>query len=241
MTAEAERDLIGLKRIGKIVALTREALIENIRPGITTAELDAIAKGIFTMYGARSAPQLTYNFPGATCISVNNEAAHGIPGPRMIGAGDLVNVDVSAERDGYFADSGATVVVGPGAHGLKAKLCHCSRRALARAIAAARPDVGLNHIGRAIYQEAKKSGFTVIKNLCGHGIGRGLHEGNLKILNYDDPRNCKRLNKGLVLAVETFISTGSEYVVKQPNGWTLATPGKNLVAQFEHTDRKSVV
>lgn len=235
MTVEADSDLIGLKKIGKIVALARDTMVKNIRPGITTAELDAVAERILRMYGARSAPQTTYNFPGTTCISVNNEAAHGIPGSRLIGAGDLVNVDVSAELDGYYADTGATVVVGPGAFPLKTKLCHCSRAALYQAIAVTKAGVKLNQLGRAIHREAKKNGFTVIKNLCGHGIGHSLHEGNYKILNYYDPCNGKRLDKGSVLAVETFISTGAEFVAKESNGWTLKTPGKNLVAQFEHT------
>ncbi|VBB08993.1 peptidase m24 methionine aminopeptidase [Lucifera butyrica] len=241
MTVQSRQDLRGLKRIGQIVAFTRKTMLNNLQPGITTAELDEIAGKVFAYYGARSAPRLTYKFPGFTCISVNNEVAHGIPGPKMIHGGDLVNIDVSAELDGYYADTGATVVVEPApliiepSIFLKQNLCRCSRFILHQSISAMRPGIKLNAIGNLIYRQAKTSGFTVIKNLSGHGIGRKLHEGNYELLNYYNPSNKKRIHAGLVLAVETFVAEKEKYVCRSKDGWTLKTPHGTLAAQFEHT------
>jgi methionyl aminopeptidase len=235
MTIKTGKDLRKLKQIGKIVALIRDEMLRNARAGITTAELDRIGKRLLSWYGAMSAPKSVYNFPGFTCISLNEEAAHGIPGKRVICAGDLVNIDVSAERDGYFADTGATILVGTTNCKLKAELCRCSLAALYQGIAAARNGNCLNQIGKAIYREARRNGFQTIKNLCGHGIGRSLHEEPYKIENYYEPSNKQKLHAGQVLAVETFISTGAKFVVKQKDGWTLKTQKHNFVAQFEHT------
>lgn len=234
MTIESEKDLNALRKIGEIVAIAREEMLKKIKPGITTAELDAIGESVLSKYGAKSAPRHEYNFPGTTCISINDEVAHGIPGPRVIKHGDMVNVDVSAELNGFFADTGATIVVEP-ISPLKSNLCACSQSALHKAIEVLKAGRKINQIGRAIMTEARKSGFTVIKNLCGHGIGRKLHEKPNNILNYYNPSDYRLLNEGLVLAVETFISTGAEHVVQDSDGWTLKTPDKSLVAQFEHT------
>jgi methionyl aminopeptidase len=153
MTLDSPADMVGLKRIGRVVALALQAMKENVRPDVTTAELDAIAAEIFAQHQARSAPQLTYNFPGATCISINNEAAHGIPGSRKIQPGDLVNLDVSAELDGYFADAAVTVAVPP-VDNMRHNLVLTAQRALNKAIAAARAGQPMNAIGKAIESEA---------------------------------------------------------------------------------------
>lgn len=234
MTVGSERDVAALKKIGKIVAMAREKMLRAVRPGITTAELDFIGKKVLSGYGARSAPQCEYNFPGATCISVNDEAAHGIPGPRVLREGDLVNVDVSAELDGYYADTGATAAVRPvGAD--EEKLLATAESALYRAIERAVAGSLINQIGRAIFNEACLKGFTVIKNLAGHGIGTRLHEEPHNILNYYDPRDVRVLGNGSVLAIETFISSGADSVYRDRDGWTLKTTDGCRVAQFEHT------
>ena len=129
MTIETERDIDGLKRVGRIVAVVLREMLASIEAGMTTAELDDVGKTLLDRHGAQSAPQLTYKFPGATCISVNEEAAHGIPGPRVIQPGDVVNVDVSAELDAYFADTGGTRVVPPSTP-IKDRLCHATKLAL---------------------------------------------------------------------------------------------------------------
>lgn len=234
MVVASQEELEGLKSIGRIVAFTREEMLKNISCGITTGELDRIAEKVLAQFGARSAPRLSYNFPGTTCISINDEAAHGIPGTRIIQAGDMVNVDISAELNGFFADTGASVTVEP-KQDLRQRLCECAASALGKALATVKAGAKLSHIGRAISTEAQNQGFHVIKNLCGHGIGRKLHEPPYEVLNFYHPAVKLRLTRGLVLAVETFISSGAEYVEEQPDGWTLKAPGGTLVAQYEHT------
>ncbi|MBD2861181.1 type I methionyl aminopeptidase [Paenibacillus oceani] len=237
MTVENEKDWAGLRRIGRIVAMARDSMLRSVRPGMTTAELDAIGESVLKEHGAVSAPRKTYNFPGVTCISLNDVAAHGIPGRRKIRTGDMVNVDVSAELDGYYADTGATIVVeGNGLNTeLKRRLVDSSRTALDLAIAEAKPGAKLNRIGKAIEREARRSGFTVIRNLAGHGVGRKLHEEPGDIVNFENKKDGRLLQNGVVVAIETFLSTGAEYVLEEQDGWTIRTPDGSLVAQFEHT------
>lgn len=234
MIIEKDEDLSGLRRIGRIVAMTREEVVQHVRGGITTGELDDIAAQCLARYGARSAPMLEYRFPGTACISVNEEVAHGIPGKKIINDGDLVNVDISAELDGYFADTGVTIIVGQGTS-VQQQLCQCAQSALAVAMIEAKAGNKLNRIGKAIHTEAVTYGFTVIKNLCGHGIGRKLHDKPNKITNYYTRNDQYELVEGLVLAIEPFISTKAQFVTKGSDGWTLKVPIGNYVAQFEHT------
>lgn len=234
MSIDSEEDLKALEQIGRIVSIAREEMIKNIKPGITTKELDAIGQHVLASFGAKSAPKCEYNFPGFTCISVNDEAAHGIPGRRVLMPGDNINIDVSAELNGYFADTGATVILME-PNSAKNKLCDCAKSALFKGIAHARAGEKLNRIGKAIEQEAKRNGFTVIRNLAGHGIGRKLHEKPSHILNYYDPADKRKLRSGLVLAIESFVSTGAKFVTTDRDGWTLRTPDGSIVAQFEHT------
>lgn len=235
MTVDSEQDLIALKKIGKIVATVREEMLKLVRPGITTAELDHIGGKILNQHGAASAPRKEYNFPGNTCISLNRVVAHGIPDSTVLREGDLVNIDVSAELGGYYADTGATAIVQPSVAPLKERLCDCSLRALHKAIAKAKAGGKLNQLGRAVYNEARTDGFTIVRNLTGHGIGRKLHEEPEHVMNYYDARDQRLLGNGLVLAVETFVSTGAEYIEQGSDGWALMVPDNSLVAQYEHT------
>lgn len=243
MSIDSEKDLKALEKIGKVVSMARDEMIKHLRPGISTKELDKVGEKVLASYGARSAPMYEYHFPGYTCISVNDEVAHGIPGTRIIKNGDIVNVDVSAELDGYFADTGASVVIGTDK--LKDALCECSKNALLKSIGKAKAGAKINQIGRTIHNEAKQNGFTVIRNLTGHGIGRRLHEEPSHILNYFEAWDNQILSSGLVLAIETFISSGAEYVIEDRNGWTLKTSDGSIVAQFEHTvvvmDNKPII
>ena len=233
MTVENEEDLAGLKKIGRIIALTLQEMRERVRAGMTTAELDDIGGRYLKRYAARSAPFLTYGFPGTTCISLNNEAAHGVPGNRVIREGDLVNIDVSAELDGYYADASTTVLVPP-IEPLKQKLCDCTRAARRKAIASARAGRPLNIIGKTIEAEARRCGFQVIRDLPGHGVGRGLHE-EPTVPGFYIPSANRRLTEGLVITIEPFLSTGAAHIVEGGNGWTLETVDGSLSAQFEHT------
>ena len=234
MIITSENDLNALKKIGRIVALAREEMVKSIKPGITTGELDLIGEKILSQYGAKSAPRYEYNFPGTTCISINDIAAHGIPGNAIIKKGDLVNVDISAELDGYFGDTGVTIPVEP-ASSLAKRLCECSKSAFYKALEKSKSGIKLNQIGRAIQNEARRNGFNVIKDLTGHGIGRKLHEEPEYVFNFFNKSEDYLLKEGLVLAIEPFISAGAEYTVEDNDGWTLRTEDRSLVAQFEHT------
>jgi methionyl aminopeptidase len=201
---------------------------------MSTRELDALGERWLAEHGARSAPRLTYDFPGATCISINEEAAHGIPGNRVIRAGDVLNVDVSAELDGYFADTGGTVVVPP-TNPQKTRLCHATRTALAEATKQARAGQPISGIGAAIERTAKAYGFKIIENLGSHGVGRALHEEPEHIAGYFDPADKRLLKEGMVITIEPFLSTKSRIVKETSDGWTLAGAPGNLSAQYEHT------
>ena len=185
--------------------------------------------------GARSTPRLAYNFPGWTCISVNQEAAHGIPSrQRRLQAGDLLNLDVSAELGGYWADNGGSFVLGPDVYHHQ-PLVDASRQILRQALQHLRGGVRISELGRLIEQEAKKRGLNVIKNLVGHGTGRHLHEEPKEIPCFHDRFSTKRFRKHSVIALETFISTRASYVHTQRDGWTMQAKDGSFVAQHEHT------
>lgn len=235
MSIESDKDLLGITRISNVVALTLKGMREYTRAGMSTWELDQYGAGILKKYGARPAPALAYGFPGCTCISVNNEAAHGIPSQKTIlKEGDLVNIDVSAELDGYYSDNGGSFVVGPDIRHLD-PLVRASKDILYKAIHRVRGGVKVNEIGRIIETEAKKRGFKVIKNLCGHGVGRSLHEEPKEIPNFYDRFNTARFRKNSVVAIETFISTRASYTHAKGDGWTEMTGEGGFVAQHEHT------
>ena len=234
MTIETHDDVVALKRIGRIVSLVLHRMLDAAEPGMTTRELDLLGARLLEEHGARSAPRLTYDFPGSTCISINEEAAHGVPGERVIRAGDVLNVDVSAELGGYFADTGGTTVVPPG-NPLKTRLCHATRTALAEAMKGARAGRPINGIGAAIERTAKAYGFRIIENLGSHGVGRALHEEPEHIAGYFDPSDQRLLHEGMVITIEPFLSTRSRIVSETADGWTLAGASGNLSAQYEHT------
>ncbi|QEG42683.1 type I methionyl aminopeptidase [Roseimaritima ulvae] len=234
MTVESQQDVDGILETGRVVASVRDEMLQSIEPGMTTAELDELGGALLDRYEANSAPRVTYGFPGATCISVNEEAAHGIPGARVIQAGDIVNVDVSAEKGGYYADTGGTVVVPP-ASARHTRLCQATNLALEKAMAAASAGAPVNGIGKAIQRTAKAHNFKVIKNLAGHGIGRKLHEDPEGIVCFFDRQDSRRLGLGQVIAIEPFLSTESTFVTETNDGWTLVGHPYNRSAQYEHT------
>jgi methionyl aminopeptidase len=234
MTADSEKDIQYLKAIGRVVALALKKMMKEAQPGITTAELDAIGSEFLKKEGATSAPQAMYKFPGATCISISPVIAHGIPGDHVLKEGELINIDVSAELDGYFADTGASMVVSTHIPAYE-KMLEATRSALAKAVHAAKAGELLNTIGKTIQQEASQHGFNVIYDLTGHGIGRQLHEKPSSIYNFYKADDRRVLNEGLVLAIEPFLTTGKGHVVEKKDGWSLQTIDKTVAAQFEHT------
>lgn len=234
MTAESAIDIKNLKAIGRICAETLRRMMEATRAGMTTGELDEIGHALLEAEGARSAPQVSYNFPGATCISVSPVIAHGIPDERVLREGELIHIDVSAELDGYYADTGASMIVSKRDRNLQ-KLVDATRATLTKAVYAARAGNPLNGIGWTVENEARRRGFNVIYDLTGHGIGRHLHESPSEILNFHNPNDRRVLNEGLVLAIEPFLTTGIGRVVEEKDGWALRTMDRAIAAQFEHT------
>jgi methionyl aminopeptidase len=226
MTVETEDDVAALKRIGRIVSYVLQEMLDAAEPGMTTRELDSLGEQLLERHGARSAPRLTYDFPGCTCISINED--------RVIRPGDILNVDVSAELGGYFADTGGTKIVPP-ANPQKTRLCHATRTALEQAMKGARAGQPLNHIGAAIERTAKRYGFKIIENLGSHGLGRALHEAPEHIPGYFDPTDRRILKDGMVITIEPFLSTKSRVVTESSDGWTLVGSHDNLSAQYEHT------
>jgi methionyl aminopeptidase len=233
MSIQDQKDLLGILKAGKFVAYVRKALKAKAIPGISTWELDQYADKLFKEAGAIPAPKFEYGFPGITCISVNEEAAHGIPRKdKRLKAGDLVNIDVSAKLDNYYADTGESFCIGRNQR--LELLCQAAKKATEAGVSQAISGNPLRLIGKAIHAMAKESGFTVIRNLAGHGTGGKLHEAP-EVLNFENKRDKRILNQGLVLAVESFISTGATEVWEESDGWTLTTPDGSYVAQFEHT------
>lgn len=235
MSIVNEVERIGMQQASDAVALTLKKMRELAKAGISTKELDDYGGELLAQMGARSAPKLTYDFPGYTCISVNEEAAHGIPSVhKILKEGDLINIDVSAELNGFWADNGGSFVLGEDIHG-HGRLVEASKEILQKAISNIKGGVRISEIGRLIETEAKKAGYTVIKNLTGHGIGRSLHEEPHEIANYWDKYNTLRFKKNSVVAIETFISTRSTIANTQADGWTLTGNKGGFVAQHEHT------
>ena len=235
MIVKTDKDLYGILEAGKIAVEALYKMAARLRPGITTGQLDKIGEGVIMRYGARSAPMVSYSFPGATCISILPEVAHGIPGDRKIEAGEMVNIDVSVELNGYFADTGMSIPVEIDDPRVQ-RICKICLEAREAAIAAARPGGRVNEIGKAVERVARSYGMTMIKNLCGHGLGRKLHEAPECILNYYSKYEKGKLNPGQVIALEPFISEGPEKVENCGyNEWALVVPPGFYVAQYEHT------
>jgi methionyl aminopeptidase len=233
MTIHSAADLAAMQRVGKLVARTIACMRGAVRPGVSTAELDAAAATLARDQGARSAPQLTYDFPGFTCISVNEEIVHGIPGERKLAPGDVVKLDVTLELDGYMADSAVTVIVPPVPPGAR-ELQRAARLAFNRGLDAARAGRQLREVGRAVEAAARREGAAVLRELHGHGIGRRLHE-EPSVPNWDDPSARTVLREGLVLALEPMLSARPARVVEEPDGWTLRTHNRALAVHHEHT------
>jgi len=234
MTADSQKDIEYLKAVGRICADTLRKMMNATRAGMTTRELDEIGRAFLEAEGAKSAPQVMYNFPGATCISVSPVIAHGIPNEYVLREGELIHIDVSAELDGYYADTGASMVVSKHDRNLE-KLLDATRTALTKALHAAKAGNPLNGIGRTVQKEAGRRGFNVIYDLTGHGIGHRLHESPKEILNFHNPNDRRILNDGLVLAIEPFLTTGIGRITEEKDGWSLRTIDRAIAAQFEHT------
>lgn len=234
MIIKTEKELDSIQQISDIVAITLNKMKEHVKIGMTTKELDNFGAEILKSFGAKSAPFVTYKFPGWTCISINNEMAHGIPSSRIIKEGDLVNIDVSAEFNGYYSDNGASLVVGEDIN-KNQKLVDTSIEALHNAISIIKSGIKISEVGRIIESTAKSKGYKVIRNLGGHGVGKSLHENPDFVLNYYDRYDRRIFKKNSVVAIETFLTTNSSLVNTTRDGWTLVADKNGFCAQHEHT------
>jgi len=233
MSIESQADLDGMRRVGRTIALILEEMCAKVRVGMTTAELDRIGADALSRRGARSAPRVIYGFPGFTCISVNQEIVHGVPGPRRLQPGDVVKIDVTAEQGGYIADAARTVVLAPSAPEA-ARLHRTAVVALDEAVLAARAGTRVSAIGRAVQQRARWAGFAVVRELCGHGVGRAIHE-EPSVPNYESPFSRDVLTEGLVIAIEPMLSPRPTRAVQMPDGWTIRTADGSVAVHEEHT------
>lgn len=233
MSITSEADWKGLREIGRIVRLTLDALERHTTTGITTGELDHLAAEVFAAEGARSAPAFTYGFPRTVLISVNDEIVHGIPGERRLAAGDIVKLDVTAEKGGYIADAARTVVL-DGASRHSRRLASCAKEAFEAALPVARAGNPVNLIGRAVEQVVKNAGFSVVRSLEGHGVGRTIHEPP-NVPNWFNRRLTDVLSEGLVITIEPLIAAGRGHVYQDRDGWTIRTSDGSMAAHFEHT------
>jgi methionyl aminopeptidase len=233
MSIESDRDWRGLRAVGRIVALTLDLLEREASVGRTTAELDAAAAAFIAFHGASSAPARPYGFPGTVLISVNDAVVHGVPDGRALREGDVVKLDVTLEKDGYVADAARTVVVGTGSEPARAVKA-CVEAAFARAMAVASAGTLICDVGAAIEGEVRARCFRVIRELGGHGVGRGIHEPPF-MPNFRDRRQRTRLTEGLVVAIEPIVAAGSPVTITDADGWTIRTKDRSLSAHFEHT------
>ena len=234
MSIESEQDLRGMKAAGVVVRDALAAMRAAVAAGVTTGDLDAVAGRVFAQSGARSAPQLVYQFPGVTCISVNDEIVHGIPSQkRRLAKGDLVKLDVTAELNGYMADAAITVPVGSVSERAR-QLMGCAEQAFRRGLREVRAGRRAMDVGRAVEVEVERKGFAVVRSLQGHGIGRTIHEEPM-IPNWPDPDARGWLTDGLVITLEPIIAMGSGDMFETNDGWTIRTRDGSLAAHFEHT------
>jgi methionyl aminopeptidase len=233
VTIKSKSDLSSMRAVGKLVGQALREMRAAVRAGLTTEQLDDIGAAFLRRRGARSAPQLTYDFPGFNCISVNDEVVHGVPGARVLRPGDVVKIDVTAELDGFIADSAITVVIPPITAQARS-LTECARAAFDRAMTVATAHARIAELGRAVESEVERWGHVVVHDMCGHGVGRALHEPP-SVPNFFSPFTPGRLEDGLVIAVEPIICETPSAVVEDADGWTIRTVTGCLAAHYEHT------
>ncbi len=226
-------ELKGMRIACRLSAEVLAEVAEQVRPGVTTGELDAFAAERMRKLGVKSAFFGYGGFPGHTCISLNEEVVHGIPGPRVINVGDIVSVDLGVAAEGFIGDNATTVQVGE-TDPETVRLCQVCERALAAGIAAARAGNRVGDIGHAVQTVAESAGFSVVRDFCGHGVGRKLHE-DPQVPNFGSPGKGPVLKPGMTLAIEPMINQGLLQVEVMSNGWTVKTRDRKRSAHFEHT------
>ena len=223
-----------MRRAGRIVALTREKVVEAVRPGVTTADLDGIAEKHILAEGATPNFKGYRGFPATICASINDQVVHGIPGKRALQDGDLVSLDFGAIWEGYHGDSAVTVICGEPPSSEAEKLVRVTEEALQAGISQVREGKRLSDIGNAVQHVVEGAGFSVVREYVGHGIGQSLHE-DPQIPNYGEPGRGPVLKPGMVLAIEPMVNLGGWETRVLADQWTVVTADGSLSAHFEHT------
>lgn len=227
------RQIDGIRESCRLLAEVLDVLEESVAEGMTTADLDALARREITDRGGRPAFLGYQGFPGALCTSVNDEVIHGIPGERALTGGDIVSIDCGIEYRGYFSDSAITVPVGSISPELQ-RLMDVTRESLEQGIAAATAGRRINDISRAIYTVLSEQGYGVVRPYCGHGVGLEIHE-DPQIPNYVGRGPNPRLKPGMVIAIEPMVNLGGDEVEVLDDDWTVVTEDRSISAHFEHT------
>ncbi|WP_216831069.1 type I methionyl aminopeptidase [Alkalihalobacterium elongatum] len=230
---KTEREIAIMREAGKIVALTHQELKKHIQPGITTKELDNIAEKLIRSYDAVPSFKGYNGFTGSICASVNEELVHGIPGKRVLKAGDIISIDIGAQYNGYHGDSAWTYAVGEIAESDQ-KLMDVTETSLYKGLEEAKPGERLSNISHAIQTYVEAHGYSVVREYVGHGVGQNLHE-DPQIPHYGPPGKGPRLKPGMVLAIEPMVNAGTRYVRTLADNWTVVTTDKKNCAHFEHT------
>jgi len=233
ITIKTDAQINVMRRAGRIVAETLELVGKNIRPGMTTEEIDRMAEDFILSRGAKPAFKGYHGFPASTCISIDEEVVHGIPGKRIIVEGQIVSIDLGAIVEGFYGDSAATFAVGE-ISDEKRKLLEVTKRSLEAGIAEVKDGNKLGRVSNAIQKVAESAGFSVVRDLVGHGIGRAMHE-EPQIPNYGSVEEGPVMESGMVLAIEPMVNVGSYKVQTKSDGWTIATTDGMPSAHFEHT------
>jgi methionyl aminopeptidase len=235
ISPKSDQEIARMRRAGQIVALVLAKLAEAARAGVLTAELDQLAETAIRSFGAKPSFYGLYGYPANICVSVNDEVVHGLPGDRALRDGDIVSFDVGATVDGLIADAAITVAVGRVSEEAR-RLVQVTREALAKGIEQARPGNRVADISRAIQRHAESHGYSVVRKLVGHGVGREMHEPP-QVPNFVDAaaRESPELVSGMTLAIEPMVCQGGWQVVQERNGWTYRTKDRSLAAHFEHT------
>jgi methionyl aminopeptidase len=232
---KSSREIEIMARGGEILAATVRRLETSVRPGMTTMDLDKIADDFIRSHpGATPAFKGLYNFPASICTSINQEIVHGIPSKkRVLEEGDIVSIDIGVRLEGYYTDSATTVAVGA-VDPQSRKLLEVTKQALAAGIRAATPDNHLGDIGAAVQGVVEAAGFSVVRDLVGHGIGVGFHE-DPQVPNYGKPKRGVRLQPGLTIAIEPMVNMGGPATRTMPDRWTVVSVDGTRSAHFEHT------
>lgn len=231
--AHQDDPIEGIRAAAQVVARALREMGRAVRPGLTTAELDRLAETVIRDCGARPAFKGYRGFPASICPSINEEVVHGMPGNRALKDGDIIGIDVGAELNGWYGDAAKTFAVGP-VSDEATRLMQVTEEALMRGLAQARAGNRVGDISNAVQTYVEQNGFSVVRDLVGHGIGREMHE-EPAIPNYGPPGKGPRLVVGQVLAIEPMVNAGGHAVITRPDGWTVATKDGRLSAHFEHT------